>query len=140
MNQDYNQDYNLFTEEGITGYIMQVSFSLPALSPTLLLSSLLTVSGNAFPNECEYFLALTASNKSVCCRNSEKWPHLGLLQDCLLSHWGKARCKQARERATEDIFLDFIGFSHPSWRIHPIQHIQEPRKQIRKIWSILQML
>lgn len=83
MNQDYNQDYNLFTKEEITGYIMQVSFSLPTPSPTLVLSSLLTIPGNTFPNECEYFLSLTVSNKSVCYRNSEKWPHFVLLQDYL---------------------------------------------------------
>lgn len=83
VNQDYNQDCKLFTEEGVTGYIMQVSLSLPALSPTLVLSSPLTVSGNAFPNGCEYFPILTVGYKSVCCRNSEKRPCSGLLQDCL---------------------------------------------------------
>lgn len=50
VNQDYNQDHNLFTKEGIMGYAIEASFSLPTLSPTLALSSLLTVSGIAFPN------------------------------------------------------------------------------------------
>lgn len=29
VNQDYNRDCNLFTEDGIMGYIIQVSFSPP---------------------------------------------------------------------------------------------------------------
>lgn len=54
MNQVYDQDYNLFlTKEEVTSYIVQVSLLPPTLSPTPLPSSPLTVSGNAFPNECE---------------------------------------------------------------------------------------
>lgn len=45
-----NQDYNLFTKEGIMGYVIEASFLLPTLFPTLVLSSQLKVSGNAFPN------------------------------------------------------------------------------------------
>lgn len=44
------QDYNLFIKEGIMGYVTETSFLLPTLCPTLVLSSQLTVSGNAFPN------------------------------------------------------------------------------------------
>lgn len=99
------------------GYAIEASFFTTHPLP----HSCSVKSGNSFrkciPKCICFWLWQLAIN--LCVAGTQRNNHIQVSCRNVLSHQGKVSCKQAGERATKDIFLGIICFSHWSWGIIP---------------------